>query len=174
MFMQKYLFRDINFFFALQKQSRVTFETSAIAATTAFADRAVFAIAELANSSIGVDDNLDEGDNITIKLDEADNTDGDTVEVDNAAENANDNAGEVDNANANAGEVDDTGDTVANCATDCIRSQLMSKAKLFSDKEEIYKLLMSGCINMMNAVQRSEYKHILNESHYDNIIQQCY
>lgn len=164
MFMQKYLFRDINFFFALQKQSRVTFETSAIAATTAFADRVVFAIAELANSSIGVDDNLDEGDNITIKLDEADNTDGDTVEVDNAAENAN----------ANAGEVDDTGDTVANCATDCIRSQLMSKAKLFSDKEEIYKLLMSGCINMMNAVQRSEYKHILNESHYDNIIQQCY
>ncbi|CAO0801171.1 unnamed protein product [Mucor circinelloides] len=101
---------------------------------------------------------------ILIKLGKAGSTDGDTVEVDNVAENANDNAGEV----------DDTGDTVANCATDCIRSQLMSKAKLFSDKEEIYKLLMSGCIHMMNAVQRSEYKHLLNESHYDNIIQQCY
>ncbi|EPB90248.1 hypothetical protein HMPREF1544_02934 [Mucor circinelloides 1006PhL] len=100
---------------------------------------------------------------ILIKLGKAGSTDGDTVEVDNVAENANDNAGEV----------DDTGDTVANCATDCIRSQLMSKAKLFSDKEEIYKLLMSGCIHMMNAVQRSEYKHLLNESHYDNIIQQC-
>ncbi|CAO3667497.1 unnamed protein product [Rhizopus stolonifer] len=140
-----------------------TFETWAIAATTAFADRAVFTITELANSSIGVNDNLDEDENVTIKPDKVDNT-GDSVKVGNVAEKANDSAGEV----------DDTGDTVANYATDCIRSQLISKAKLFSDKEEIYKLLMSGCVNMMNAVQRSEYKHILNESQYNNIIQQCY
>ncbi|KAI8644437.1 hypothetical protein BD408DRAFT_413442 [Parasitella parasitica] len=32
---------------------------------------------------------------------------------------------------------------------------------------------MSGCVNM-NAVQRSQYKRILTESDYDNIIQQCY
>lgn len=118
-------------------------------------------ITELANSSIGVNDNLDEFDSV------GDNT----GEVDSAS----DNTGEVDNANDNAGKVDDTGDTVANNATDCcIRSQLISKAKLFSDKEVIYKLLLSGCVNMMNDAQRSVYKHILNESHYNSIVQQCY
>lgn len=56
------------------------------------------------------------------------------------------------NANDNAGEVENISDTVANYTTDCIRSQLISKAKLFSDKEEIDKLLISGCVNMMDAV----------------------
>lgn len=132
-FMQKFLFRDSNFFFffAMQEQSRA-----------AFADRAVLTITELANSSIGVNDNLDEDENVTSKSDKVNNT-GDSVKVGNVAEKVNDYAGEVD-------------DTVANYATDCIRSQLISKAKLFSDKE-IYKLLIPGCVNMINAVQRSEY-----------------
>ncbi|KAG2193581.1 hypothetical protein INT47_006647 [Mucor saturninus] len=74
------------------------------------------------------------------------------------------------NANDNASEVKNIGDTVANYTTDCIRSLLISKAKLFSDKEEIDKLLIPGCVNMKDAVQRSEYKHIINESHYNDII----
>ncbi|KAI9469998.1 MAG: hypothetical protein EXX96DRAFT_623579 [Benjaminiella poitrasii] len=118
----------------LKKQSKATFEISAIAATTASADRAVFNLTELAKISVGVNDNLDEVDNITIKPDKAGNTDGDTVEVGNVAENAS--------------EIDDTGDTVANDATDCIRSQLISKAKLFSDKKKFMNCLCQQCYQM--------------------------
>ncbi|KAG1542214.1 hypothetical protein G6F49_011692 [Rhizopus delemar] len=102
---------------------------------------------ELANSTVGVTDNLDEVDNFTNKPNKADNTDGDTVEVGAVVENA----GEVDNANDNAGEMDYAGDTIVNDATECcIRSQLISRARLFSTKEEIDTLLMSGSRNTLS------------------------
>ena len=154
----------------MQRQSRDTFELSAISATAAFANRAVFIITEGANSGIdNSDDNESDSESQNINGHAGDDEIGNTNDNTGSVDNGNGNTVESGHSNDNAGEFD-----TDNNATDSLRSLLISKAKLFSDKEEIYKLLMSGCVNMMNAVQRPEYKRILNESHYGDIIQQCY
>ncbi|KAI9265527.1 hypothetical protein EDC94DRAFT_647461 [Helicostylum pulchrum] len=110
--------------FFTKKQSELTFETSAIAATTAYATRAATRIDELA----------------------ADNT----ADIDNDT----------------AAETNDHADL-------SLYAVLLSKANLFSETEEMHKLLMSGCVNLMNHDQRSVYKNILSSSQYNDIIQKC-
>ncbi|GAA5795472.1 hypothetical protein HPULCUR_000830 [Helicostylum pulchrum] len=107
-----------------EKQSELTFETSAIAATTAYATRAATRIDELA----------------------ADNT----ADID-----------------------DDTAAETNDHADLSLYAVLLSKANLFSETEEMHKLLMSGCVNLMNHDQRSVYKNILSSSQYNDIIQKC-
>ncbi|CAO3607956.1 unnamed protein product [Mucor hiemalis] len=121
-----------------------TFDASAIATTTAFANRAVSVITEVVNDN---------------------ETDGNTIELGNVAKNANDTAcdiddadGGVNNADHIASEADDAGHTVANNDTDGIRSYLISKSKLFSDKEELYKPLGPGA-NILKAMKHFVFLH---------------
>lgn len=116
-----------------------TFDASAIATTTAFANRAVSVITEVVNDNETEVDNDNETEVVNNN-----ETNGNTIELGNVVENTNSTACEIDDADGGvynadhiASEADDAGHTVANNDTDGIRSYLASKAKLFSDKEEL-------------------------------------
>lgn len=71
-------------------------------------------------------------------------------------------------------EVDDSRDSVSTDSTEgSIPSRLISNVKMFDKNEEMCKLLIYGCMNMMGAEKRSYYMCLLDENNYNDILQKC-